>query len=112
MVGLKPIPLRNFTNARPRPQCLGDNPRLHLFGPLSIAPPPPAICEKLHWSVHGETPALTSISAQSHGSQHGRRWGWNSAYGKLADALRTPSAAGGRLESVLRNECICAQIPI
>ncbi|WP_244465867.1 hypothetical protein [Devosia soli] len=59
------MPLRNFTNGCSGPQRLGDNPRLNRIGPLPIAAPSTAICEKLQWSVHGETPALTSISAQS-----------------------------------------------
>src|SRR5690606_27360832 len=80
MVGLQTMPRRNFTNGRPWTKRFGDNPRLHLIGPLPIAPPSPATCEKLQWSVHGETPALTSTHAGSHGRREDGRWGRNTAY--------------------------------
>ena len=60
MVGLQTTPLRNFAHYRSWPKRLGGNPSLQIIRQLSIAPPPAATCEKLQWSVHGETPALIS----------------------------------------------------
>ena len=80
MVGLQTVPLRNFAHSRFWPKRLGDNPRLLIIRPLTIAPPPAATCEKLQWSVHGETLALTSTDAGSHGRRKDGRWGEDTAY--------------------------------
>src|SRR5690606_144838 len=96
MGGLQTMPRRTFTNGRPWTKRFGANTRAHLLGPLPSTPASPATWEKLQWSVHGETPALTSTQAGSHGRRKDGRWGRNTAYDEARAARDREAAPRGR----------------
>jgi len=114
------MPLRNFAHRRSWPKRLGDNSRPHSIRPLSIAPPPAANCEKLQWSADGETPALTSTRARSHGAQHTARWEEDTAYarplvkppGTMMPSTCSGATRGGNSAPRGRDELPVGSMPI